>query len=233
MTADSVVVGARTDTVRVCPRCGAEFEMPARRVGRRPVWCSPRCRRAASAERIAAARAGAAVRVVEVPRSHRPDADARLPIPSMAILQRLFLSSDYQCRILLETLQRRYAEGRLDDELAEVMQRFALEVCRTQALAADVDYIQARTDITRTRAHLQADVERAQQRDRELGRLRHEAAQIPLLRARIAELQANHHPDHTNRPLEPAEPGGHTGRGGPGLSRQQRRAATRAATKNH
>lgn len=36
--------------------------------GRRRVWCSPKCRRAAHVERLAAERAGQAVTVVEVPR---------------------------------------------------------------------------------------------------------------------------------------------------------------------
>ena len=38
------------------------------RRGRRRIWCSTACRRAAHAERAAAERAGTAVRVIEVPR---------------------------------------------------------------------------------------------------------------------------------------------------------------------
>ena len=53
-----------------CPRCGAKVwrsTVPTR--GRRQIWCSTNCRRAAHAERVAAQRAGAAIRVVEVPRA--------------------------------------------------------------------------------------------------------------------------------------------------------------------
>ena len=51
----------------VCPRCGqAVARKPGR--GRAPVWCSAKCRRAASAQRLAAAGQGEPVTVVEVPR---------------------------------------------------------------------------------------------------------------------------------------------------------------------
>jgi hypothetical protein len=72
---DPVALAARTDITRTCPRCATVFDMPDRGRGRRPVWCSPACRRLASAERVAARNAGSAVTVVEVPRAHRPDPD--------------------------------------------------------------------------------------------------------------------------------------------------------------
>ena len=52
-----------------CPRCGnplSPVEGPRR--GPRRIWCSDTCRRTAHTDRAAAARAGAAVQVVEVPR---------------------------------------------------------------------------------------------------------------------------------------------------------------------
>jgi hypothetical protein len=55
-----------------CPRCGLPIDAPfpddEPRRGRRRIWCSTACRRAAHAERAAAERAGTAVRVIEVPR---------------------------------------------------------------------------------------------------------------------------------------------------------------------
>lgn len=57
----------------VCPRCGSLLpSVTAPRPGRRRVWCSDSCRRAAHLERAGAALAGTAVRVVEVPRA-RPE----------------------------------------------------------------------------------------------------------------------------------------------------------------
>lgn len=242
--AEPVMLEARTDTTRACPRCGNSVAMPAKRRGRRPIWCSATCRRAASAERLAAARTGTAVAVVEVPRAHLPDPDARLPIPSMHTLSRLFLSSDFQCRMLLEHLERRYACGDIDGELRAVVERFAAGVDRTRALDADPDYQAARTEVERLREYLRRDVERAAERDTELGQLRHTAAQVYRLRARVAELEAatatRGVSDSTGdgHPAPPsAWPATGTKTPGPapatlGLSRQQRRAAQRAAGKN-
>jgi hypothetical protein len=222
MVVDPVVLEARTDSVRICPRCGETFDVPEKGPGRRPVWCSPRCRRQASAERIAARNAGAAVRVVEVPRAHRPDPDARLPLPSMRTLQRLFLSSDYQCQTLLEDLAHRYTSGAMGEQLRAAVQRFAAAVAFQQTLTDDPAYRQARDDVERLREHLRRDVERAEQRDHELARLRREAEE----RARVAELESTlagaAHPLH--------EAGQHDQ---VPLSRQQRRAAQRAARKTY
>ncbi|WP_067977059.1 hypothetical protein [Mycolicibacter icosiumassiliensis] len=245
MTGDPVVLEARTDTTRACPHCGERFEMPTKRRGRRPVWCSAKCRRAASARRVAAAAAGAPVTVVEVPRAHRPDADAdaRLPIPSMTTLMHLLLSSDYQCRTLLETIEHRYTHDQIQDhQLRAVVERFAAAVNRHQTLTADPDYQQARTEIQRLRDQLRRDVERATHRDHELGQLRHTAAQVPALRARIAELEAaaTHRATGTTASGHPAPPPAWPAAGAsasapapatPGLSRQQRRAAQRATGK--
>ena len=56
---------------RTCPRCGGPLPEPPdpHGRGRRRIWCSDDCRSRAYAERQAAARAGLAVRVVEIPRS--------------------------------------------------------------------------------------------------------------------------------------------------------------------
>jgi len=49
--------------MRACPRCGDAFEIKPR--GRPQKWCTPACRRAAHAERVAAEYACLAVEVVE------------------------------------------------------------------------------------------------------------------------------------------------------------------------
>lgn len=61
--------GAQSDST-ACPNCGASVVY--RGVGRRPVWCSTRCRNDASLKRLGARRAAVEVRVVEVIRN-RPE----------------------------------------------------------------------------------------------------------------------------------------------------------------
>ena len=69
-----MIMGMSDESARggsaVCPRCQQALLPDDRpRQGRRRLWCSDACRRAAHAERRAAERAGMAVRVVEVPRA--------------------------------------------------------------------------------------------------------------------------------------------------------------------
>lgn len=177
MGEDPAVLAARTNTERVCPRCGTTIDMPRKGPGRRRRWCTPRCRKLASAERLAARNAGAAVQVVEVPRAHLHDPDARLPLPSMHTLQQLFLASDYQCQTLLEALEQRHAAGTLSGQLQATVQRFAASVHRHQTLRDDPAYQRAHADIERLREQLRRDADRAQQRDHELTRLRQDAAE--------------------------------------------------------
>ncbi len=223
MGVDAVALKARTASERVCPRCGTSFEVPEKGPGRRPLWCSPRCRRRASAERVAARNFGAAVRLVEVPRAHLPDSDARLPLPSMDTLARLFLSSDYQCKILLQHLIHRYDAGELGDGLRSAMERFAASVQLHQALLEDPAYRQARDEVETLRKHLRSDVEAADQRDRELARLRRDAEELHRLRIRVAELESV--------ATSAAYPLHQAGQHEVMLSPQQRRAAERAARK--
>lgn len=51
---------------RTCPNCGGEVTY--RGVGRRPVWCSTRCRNDAALRRLGARRGAVGVRLIEVPR---------------------------------------------------------------------------------------------------------------------------------------------------------------------
>ncbi|GAB3761036.1 hypothetical protein GCM10027600_02070 [Nocardioides ginsengisegetis] len=57
------------EDVRTCPNCGEAVAY--RGVGRRPVWCSTRCRNDAALCRLGARKGAIEVRLVEVPR-HRP-----------------------------------------------------------------------------------------------------------------------------------------------------------------
>lgn len=223
----ALLLDARIDSVRRCPRCGEAFDMPQRGPGRRPIWCSPRCRRLASAERVAARNAGVAVRVVEVPRAHRPDFLARLQLPSMDILEQLFLSADFQCLRLLSKLLQRYTKGELSAELRTYMEAFGAAVNQHHALAEDPDQQGAMYDIKRLREHLRADARHAADRQRELSTLRAELVAkntlIAQLRTDLTQLQAHAHAS--------AIDSRDTGLGPP-LSRQQRRAAQRTTHKN-
>lgn len=82
-----------------CPRCGANVwrsTLPTR--GRRQIWCSTDCRRAAHAERVAAQRAGAAIRVVEIPR-----AVVRVP-QAPVVAARPLTSEEAAARVLSDTV---------------------------------------------------------------------------------------------------------------------------------
>lgn len=73
-----------SDDVTTCPNCGAVVVY--RGVGRRPVWCSTRCRNDASLRRLGARRGAIEVRVVEVPRTPadtRTNAASPSAVPSM------------------------------------------------------------------------------------------------------------------------------------------------------
>lgn len=235
-TEDPVALAARTDSTRTCPRCATVFDMPERGRGRRPVWCSGACRRLASAERVAARNAGSAVTVVEVPRAHRPDPDARLPIPSMGTLARMFLSSPVHCRQLLDTLIHRYTHDTLHAELRADMEAFAASIHRQQTMTADPEYRRAHDDVQRLRRHLQLEADRMEDRRRELATLR---AELSTKTAVIAHLRAEL--ARTTVPVLETLDGDGFGsprdavRGGDpgvGMSRQQRRAAARDAAKN-
>lgn len=226
MGEDAVTLDARIDTTRTCPRCGTEFTLADRGPGRRPVWCSATCRRLASAERVAARNAGTAVTVVEVPRAHRPDPDARLPIPSVGTLARLFLSSQFHCRQLLETLIHRYTRDELGPELRSAMDTFGASIARHHALSDDPAYRHALDDVTRLRRHLQMEADRAADRHRELVALRAELTAKNTLIAHLrTELAHPHIPAlETVADTRNTDPG-------PPMSRQQRRAAARNAHK--
>lgn len=223
MDFDAAARVAPADFSRTCPQCGETFDLSARGPGRRPIWCSPRCRRLASAHRVAARESGTAVRVIEVPRAHGPDFDTRHPLPSMAALERLFLDSDSQCQALFEALERRYSEGVIGPSLRPAVERFAASIRLEQALSKDARLVQARDEIGRLRDQLVAESNRANEREREIDILRRENAEIGPLRARVAELEK--HDRRADPPrVEPV-------RDASSLSRQQRRAAEREARK--
>jgi len=114
-----------------CPRCGATVwrsTVPTR--GRRPIWCSADCRRAAHAERVAAHRTGAAVMVVEVPR-----AIVRVP-QAPVVATRPLTSEEAAARVLSDSVA-----------LAEVLRSLTLQARQKKLDRAVFD---AARDLART-----------------------------------------------------------------------------------
>lgn len=62
------------EDVRSCPNCGGTVVY--RGVGRRPIWCSARCRNDAALQRLGARKRAIEVRLVEVPRYRARDVQA-------------------------------------------------------------------------------------------------------------------------------------------------------------
>lgn len=88
---------------RCCPRCGTTIhEVLPRRPGRPRIWCSPRCRRAASEERRAAANGAIAIEYRQVETTLDDHVSAVLESPSA-------------CRRIIRTLSERTADGQLSD----------------------------------------------------------------------------------------------------------------------
>lgn len=88
---------------RTCPRCGAIIhEVWPRPAGRPRRWCSPRCRRAASEERRAAANGAIAVEYVRVEQTLDDQVRAVLESPAA-------------CRRIVRDLLERAENGQLSD----------------------------------------------------------------------------------------------------------------------
>jgi hypothetical protein len=112
------------------------------------------------------------------------------------------------------------------------MEAFAVSIAGQHALDQDPAYRTARDDVARLRRHLQMEADRAEDRRRELATLR---AELTTKTAVIAGLRAE-----LNRTTIPVletvdgDPHDPPWGGDPGvrMSRQQRRAAARAAHKN-
>lgn len=120
-----------------CPRCGANVwrnTLPTR--GRRQIWCSTDCRRAAHAERVAAQRAGAAIRVVEVPRAvirvPQPPAIATRPLTSEEAAARA-LSDPAALTEILRSLTLQARKKNLDRTIYGAARELARAVLPTEA----------------------------------------------------------------------------------------------------
>ncbi|MBE5408366.1 hypothetical protein [Mycobacteroides abscessus] len=105
----------------VCPRCGAALPPEAGpRRGRRRVWCSQNCRRAAHAARANAEQGSQLIRVVEVPRSTpvliKPLIVPR-PMTSGEAAQRVLTDTDALSQVL-RVLAARVRNGELPAGLA-------------------------------------------------------------------------------------------------------------------
>lgn len=115
-----------------CPNCGASVVY--RGIGRRPVWCSTRCRNDASLKRLGARRAAVEVRVVEVVRQRNsgdksgsgptatsldqgfgpaPTGKAKPPMPTPEQALRTLRNDPESVGKLLSYLERRRADGLL------------------------------------------------------------------------------------------------------------------------
>lgn len=118
--------------IGACPNCASPVVY--RGVGRRPIWCSTRCRNDASLKRLGARRAAVAVRVVEVfrlqPNDKRNAAgkratrdeqrsgarrglDASAPTPSLKQALRVVRNDPDAVGSLLSHLERRRLDGTL------------------------------------------------------------------------------------------------------------------------
>ncbi|MCH9729981.1 MAG: hypothetical protein K0U84_09970 [Actinomycetia bacterium] len=94
--------------------------------GRRRLWCSDGCRRAAHAERQAAKRAGTAVRVVEVPRSRgwsdpAPEGDGRAAEALLDALAAQALAGELPEKVRAAAIRLHQAiEQNIEDVCAEM-----------------------------------------------------------------------------------------------------------------
>lgn len=108
---------------RVCPRCSNP--VPPRRSphGRPAVWCSPRCRKAASAQRRAAQQAGIPVRIerIEYVREVEKIRRVEVPVPTNPTPEQataIVLNSPAACRKTLKQLTKMVRDGTLDNDRA-------------------------------------------------------------------------------------------------------------------
>jgi len=94
-----------------CPRCGLAVDWAGR--GRRPLWCSQVCRRAAYEERRAARSRAIAVRVVEREKvTERVRTQLREPTPAECVER--VLASPRACREVVNGLTAQTVHGHLD-----------------------------------------------------------------------------------------------------------------------
>ncbi len=99
-----------------CPQCGAPVSYGRR--GRRPVWCSSRCRNVAAVTRRGAREAAVQIRMIDVPKAPKPRPE-RTPTREErdeSAISRVARSSRLS-RELLVRLERRRQAGELDSEV--------------------------------------------------------------------------------------------------------------------
>lgn len=119
-----------SDAGPLCPRCGSPIDAPLSdepRRGRRKIWCSTACRRAAHAERAVAERAGIAVRVVEVPR-HSPAVIKPVFVPrppTVADIEKHVLNDPQNCAWLLAEITARARRKELDSRVLQAARELA------------------------------------------------------------------------------------------------------------
>ena len=116
------------EELRRCPQCGAPVSYGGR--GRRPVWCSSRCRNTAAVTRRGAREAAVEIRMIDVPKAPKP---RPVHVPTReerdeSALSRVARSSRLT-RQLLDRLERRRLAGELDSEVwADIRARLTQSV---------------------------------------------------------------------------------------------------------
>ena len=101
---------------RGCPQCGSPVSYVGR--GRRPVWCSSRCRNIAAVTRRGAREAAVQIRMIDVPKAPKPRPE-RTPTQEErdeSAISRVARSSRLS-RDLLVRLRIRRQRGELDSEV--------------------------------------------------------------------------------------------------------------------
>ncbi|WP_185996444.1 hypothetical protein [Nocardioides campestrisoli] len=143
------------DDGSTCPNCASPVVYKG--VGRRPVWCSTRCRNDAALQRLGARKGAIEVRIVSVPRSRaaaqpelpRPAATSGNPSPSTCLARTTGAASvDQALRTIRNDAQ---AVGRL---LAHLERR------RADGTLATSDWLPVRNALRLIARELTPDVER-------------------------------------------------------------------------
>lgn len=116
------------EQLRRCPQCGAPVSYGGR--GRRPVWCSSRCRNTAAVTRRGAREAAVQIRMIDVAKAPKPrpvHAQTREERDESALSR--VAGSARLTRQLLDRLERRRLAGELDSDVwADVRARLAQSV---------------------------------------------------------------------------------------------------------
>jgi hypothetical protein len=143
LSSDVIMIWGVTDS-QECPRCGSLLPpVDGPRRGRRRVWCSHYCRRAAHAERAAAELGRQPVRVVEVPRIapvYIKPVSAPRDVTSTEAAERVLGDAHALMQVLRGLTARAHAEG-FGADLYDDALDFAQAVQSQAATVGDDAYV--------------------------------------------------------------------------------------------